>query len=89
MYDMSSATCNAISLKWANQNASFSLVIDMELLLRFIVFSRGGGRLREKLRACDIPSATCNAFHSSSLRFKLQGKIAPCNMAFILASTEF
>jgi len=41
-------------------------------------------KLRKKLQTCDTPSATWKIFYSSSLRCKLQEKIAPCNMAFRL-----
>ena len=63
-------TCNTILLKWANQSASFARG-------RFQDRGRSKARwkLRKKLRTCDILSATCNVFQSSSLRCKLYGKL--------------
>ena len=64
----SSATCNAFFLN--------ELIRVRPLLAGDFIISNGRvASCEQKLRACDIPSATCSVFQSSSFCRRLQEKL--------------
>ena len=80
--NLTSATCNAILSKSANQSVSLVMVTaEIYHLIEHVA------NCEQKFRACDIPSETCNDLQSSLLRCKLQMKLLrvtwPFNTSFL------
>ena len=84
--DISIATCNAILWKLGNQSPSFARRRFQAGGERQTISSGSIASCEEILRTCDTLSATCNVFHSSSLRDKLQEKLPRVTWPFMFIS---
>ena len=64
------ATCNAtnVALQVAKTKVALQVARKVELSSTFHNVAR-------QIAACNMSSASCNVFHSSSLRYKLQEKL--------------
>ena len=80
--DMSSTTCNATLLKWANQSASFSNGQHFKMVAEVCC------KLRTKIASVWHPLCILQCFSFVRVALQVAEKIASCNMAFNLGILE-